>query len=101
MTRHSTATTASATNTSRQLHNEITTLPANGARIGDTLITSISNAIRRAASWPVYRSRTIARGITIPAHAPKACKARKPINTSMLGANAQPTLATVKITSPA
>ena len=37
----------------------ITMLPVSGARIGETLKTSISSDISRAASTPVWRSRTI------------------------------------------
>ena len=50
----------------------------------------------RVASCPVWRSRTIARGITIPAQEPKACTTRKAIRVSMSGASAQPTLPIAK-----
>ena len=38
--------------------------------------------IRRAASVPVCRSRTTARGIAMPAAAPRPCTKRSPIRTA-------------------
>jgi len=54
------------------IESAITKLPIPGARIGETLITSMSIDISLVASCPVWRSRTIARGTTIPAQAPNA-----------------------------
>ena len=54
-----------ATKTARQPNGTISALPASGARIGDTLKTSITSDISRVASTPVWRSRMIARGTTI------------------------------------
>ena len=61
-----------------------------GARIGDTLNTSISSDISRAASVPVCRSRTMARGTTMPAQAPSPWMKRKAISHSIVGASAEP-----------
>ena len=89
-----------AQNTPRQPATAITPLPTSGAKMGETLNTSISSDISRAASAPVCRSRTTARGITMPAAAPKPCKKRIATSVSMLLASAQPTLATAKTPSP-
>ena len=51
----------------------ISPLPASGASIGETEITSITIAISRVASGPVCRSRMIARGTTITVAAPSPC----------------------------
>ena len=61
--------------------------------MGDTLKTSISSDISRAASMPVCRSRTTARGTTMPAQAPRPCTKRSAISVSMSVASAQPMLA--------
>ena len=66
-------------------------LPASGARMGATLMTSINVAMSCAASGPVYRSRTTARAMTMPEAAPNPCKARAAISQPMSGANAAPT----------
>ena len=87
-------------NTARQPASAITALPASGARIGEMLKTSISSAIRRAASLPVCRSRTTARGIAMPAAAPSPCRKRIAIRTRMSPASAQPTLAAANSTRP-
>ena len=55
----------SATKIDRQPETRISKLPASGASIGETEITSITSAIRRVALAPVCRSRMIARGTTI------------------------------------
>ena len=47
------AITVTAQNTLRQPKDSISRLPVSGARMGDTLKTSISIDIRRAASAPV------------------------------------------------
>ena len=70
--RRATAASVTATNTARQPNGTISALPVSGARIGDTLNTSITSAISRVASTPVCRSRMIARGMTITADAPSA-----------------------------
>jgi hypothetical protein len=72
----STAATVTAQNTARQPLHSIKKLPNSGARMGDTLNTSVSNAVRLAASSPVCRSRTTARGTTMPAQAPRPCTVR-------------------------
>ena len=56
-------------------------LPVSGARIGEMLTMSIRRDMMRVASCPVRMSRTMARGMVIPAQAPKPCSARKPIST--------------------
>ncbi len=68
--------------------------------MGETLNTSISSAIRRAASVPVCRSRTTARGMAMPAAAPRPCTKRSAISVSMSVASAQPTLASVNRPRP-
>ena len=78
----------------------MTKLPVSGARIGDTLKTSMSSDISRTASEPVCRSRTIARGMTAPAPAPMPCRARKTIKVAMPGASAQPMLPTPNCSIP-
>ena len=88
----SAARTVTTQNTPRQPAASITKLPASGARIGETLNTSISSDISRAASVPVCRSRTTARGITMPAQAPSPCTKRKAISVSISGAKTQPML---------
>ena len=88
------AASATTQNTPRQPVSAITPLPASGARIGETLNTSISSDMRRAASAPVCRSRTMARGIAMPAAAPSPCRKRSATRVSMSGARAQPTLPT-------
>jgi hypothetical protein len=100
-TKAATAPTATAQNTLRQPATSISRLPASGARIGETLTTSMSKAIRRAAAWPVCRSRTTARGITMPAQAPRPCTKRSTTSVWISGASAQPTLAKPNSTSPA
>ena len=69
--------------------------PSVGARIGATPITSISRDISRAASWPVARSRTIARGMTMLADPPSAATKRQTASQPRSGASAQPTEAAV------
>jgi hypothetical protein len=78
-----TAASGTAQNTARQPKLSISTLPVSGARIGDTLNTSISSDISRAASLPVCRSRTTARGTTMPAQAPRPCTKRSAISASI------------------
>ena len=80
-----------ATNTARQPNGTISALPVSGARIGDTLNTSMTSDISRVASMPVCRSRMMARGMTITDEAPMPWTTRKKISHSMLGASAQPT----------
>ncbi|MNT39881.1 hypothetical protein D3C72_1761650 [compost metagenome] len=101
MARPATAAMVTAQNTPRQPVKAMTRLPASGARIGDTLNTSISSDISRAASVPVCRSRTTARGIAMPAAAPRPCTKRSAIRVWMSVASAQPTLASANSTSPA
>ena len=95
-----TAATSTTQNTERHPASWMTKLPVSGARMGEILNTSINNDIRRVASMPVCKSRTIARGITIPAHAPNPCTKRKAMSTLMFGARAQPTLPTENNPSP-
>ena len=85
--------TVTAQNTPRQPTASITRCRPAAPGSATTLNTSISSAISRAASTPVCRSRTMARGIAMPAHAPRPCTKRNAISDSMLGASAQPTLA--------
>ena len=73
----SSATTVTATNTARQPNGTISALPVSGARIGDTLNTSMTSDISRVASTPVCRSRMMARGMTITEAAPMPCTKRK------------------------
>ena len=89
-----------AQNTPRQPVKAITPLPTSGARIGETLNTSISKDISRAASLPVCRSRTTARGIAMPAAAPRPCTKRSAISVSMSVASAQPMLASANRPQP-
>ena len=89
-----------AQNTLRQPKASISRLPASGARMGDTLNTSISMDISRAASVPVCRSRTTARGITIVAQAPRPCTKRSATSVWMSGARAQPMLASANSVRP-
>ena len=77
-----------------------TRLPASGARIGETLNTSISIAPSRAASTPVCRSRTTARGMTMPAQAPTPAMKRITISVRASGASAQPRLPSTNSPSP-
>ena len=67
----SAAATRTTQNTARQPPSAITPLPASGARIGEMLKTSIRSDMSFAASGPVWRSRTTARGTTVPAQAPR------------------------------
>ena len=79
----------------RHSANASTALPSTGARIGAAPITSDSRDSSTAAAWPSARSRTIARGITMPADAPIAASARKAASHWIDGANAQPRQASV------
>jgi hypothetical protein len=79
----------------RQSANASTALPTVGARIGAAPITSDSRDISTAAAWPSARSRTTARGITMPADAPIADSARNAASQPMVGASAQPRQASV------
>ena len=81
---------AMAQKMTRQLKNSVNVLPASGARIGETLKTSIVVAISRAASWPVWRSRMIARVITMLAQAPTPWTKRRAIRASALVAKLHP-----------
>ncbi len=81
---------ASTQKIARQLPNSVTRLPNSGASIGDTLKTSMTSDISRAASGPVCRSRTTARGMVMPAQAPTPCRNRMAISISIFGASAQP-----------
>ena len=74
-----------AQNTARQPKPSMMKLPVSGARIGETENTSMSIDISLAASLPVCRSRTTARGTTMPGLAPKPCRTRKAISHSMVG----------------
>ena len=74
----------------RQLKNSVNMLPASGARIGETLKTSMVVAISRAASWPVWRSRMIARVITMLAQAPTPWRKRRAIKRLGAGRQAAP-----------
>ena len=62
----STAAIVTAQKTARQPKASMMKLPVSGARIGDTLNTSIKSDISLVASGPVCRSRTTARGTTMP-----------------------------------
>ena len=86
----STAATITATKTARQPNGTISALPVSGARIGETLNTSMTSDISRVASTPVWRSRMIARGITIIADAPSPCTKRNATSQATSGASAQP-----------
>ncbi len=79
-----------ARNTARQPSGTISALPASGAKIGDTLNTSITRPISRVAAMPVCRSRTTARGITVTAAAPMPCSSRQPISQPISGERLQP-----------
>src|SRR3954451_16807851 len=79
----------------RQSANASTALPMVGARIGAAPITSERRDSSTAAAWPSARSRTMARGITIPADAPTAATARNAESQPMDGASEQPRQATV------
>ena len=79
----------------RQSANARTALPMVGARIGAAPITSDSRDSSTAAAWPSARSRTIARGMTMPAEAPMAARARNVASHWMDGASAQPRQASV------
>jgi hypothetical protein len=65
--------------------------PRLGARIGATPSTSVSCDIITAAARPVARSRTTARGITVPAAPPNAEIARNAASQPTLGDSAAPT----------
>ena len=97
----SSAARVTAQNTARQPDQAITALPTKGARIGETLNTNVTSDINRAAAGPVWRSRAIASGMTIPAHAPIPSKYLKKISVLISGARAQPTLLSAKRRSPA
>ena len=84
------ATMVTATNTARQPKGTMMALPISGARIGDTLKTSMIVDISLVASMPVWRSRMTARGITMHAAAPMPWTKRKKISHSMLGENPAP-----------
>jgi hypothetical protein len=60
-----------------------------GARIGAAPITSISRDISTAACCPSARSRTTARGITMPAAAATAEAKRNTDSQRIEGASAQ------------
>ncbi len=75
--------------------------PSVGARMGATPITSICCDIIRAAALPLVKSLTTARGITIPADAPKAATTRQVAITARLGASAQPIVASTYKPNPA
>ena len=87
-------------NTQRQLPSAITALPASGARMGETLNTSMSSDIMRAAWWPVCKSRTTARGMAMPADAPSPCTKRSATRVWMSCASAQPMLASTNRPRP-
>ena len=89
-----------ATKTARQPNGTISALPVTGARIGETEITSMTSAISRAPSTPVWRSRMMARGITMTDDAPTPWSARKAISQPMLGASAHPAEPIANTTSP-
>ncbi len=69
--------------------------PRVGARMGATPETSISLDIIRAAAMPSDRSRTTARGMTMPAEPPRAAMARNTDSQNRSGARAQPSEARV------
>ena len=94
------AATVAATNTARQPNGTISALPASGARIGDTLRTSMTVAISRVASTPVCRSRITARGTTITDAAPMPWMRRKAISQPMLGDSPEPTAPTMNRLRP-
>ena len=79
---------ASPAKISRQLPTAISPLPASGASIGATEITSITFAISRVAAGPECRSRMIARGTTITVAAPIPCTSRAATRASIDGASA-------------
>jgi len=79
----------------RQSANASTALPSAGASIGAAPITSDKRDSSTAAAWPSARSRTIARGITMPADAPMAASARNAASHWIDGARAQPRQASV------
>ena len=76
-------------NTPLQLVKMRMPLPAIGASISTRLFMSISNAKNFVSSDPLYKSRTIAREITIPPAVAKPCIKRAPIKICMEGARAQ------------
>ena len=87
-------------NTPRQPATWMTKLPVSGASSGEMLNTSISSDMSRVASTPECRSRTTARGITMPPQAPSPCTKRPSRNSSALGARAQATLPQQNSVSP-
>ncbi|MNL54856.1 hypothetical protein D3C87_1782230 [compost metagenome] len=78
----------------------MTALPVSGARIGEMLNTSIKSDISRAACTPVCMSRTMARGMTMPAAPPMPCRKRKAMRVSISVASAQPILASANRPMP-
>ena len=89
-----------ATNAARQPNGTISALPTSGAKIGETLNTSITSPISLVASTPVCRSRTTARGITVTAAAPMPCSSRQAISQWMSGARLQPSAPSANSVSP-
>ena len=62
--------------------------PTSGAKTGAVPITSISSEKTFAASSPLYRSRTIARAITMPTAPAMPWKSRRTISVQIVGARA-------------
>ena len=86
VTRLSTDATKRAPKMPRHPVTHISADPVNGASMGDTENTSMIAAIIRVASAPVSMSRTIARGTTPKAAAPRPCTTRPAINPLALAA---------------
>jgi hypothetical protein len=78
--------TASTANTPRQVVKCSSWAPAIGATIGAVPLTMSSRAKNRASSSPSYRSRTMARAMTMPAAPAKPWTRRSASNAQMLGA---------------
>src|SRR5690554_3680620 len=98
--KHATPRAVTIINIACQPNAAVTYAPANGARIGAIPITKIRKLNTCADACGVYKSRTIARAITKPAHEPMACKNRSTIKLSKLGAKAQATEVTTYNTKP-
>ena len=81
----------STQNITRHPPSSISPLPANGASMGETLITSMIIAISRVACVPVCKSRITARGTTITTAAPSPCTNRANVSQPIVGASAHAT----------
>src|SRR5271166_498371 len=92
--------TAQTANMTRQEHQPTITAPSIGAVMGATPITSMSLENNFSAWGPSARSRTMARGMTVPAEAPSALRKRNTTSEPTLQLSQQPMEAKVYSTSP-